>query len=61
MTKKKHGLKGKASNNPNGKPAKGNVKKQVGVYVDERVITELGGKDAVRAEFLKVVEQLQKK
>lgn len=58
MAKKKHGLAGKPSNNPNGKPTKGNSKIQVGIYIDMPVIEKLGGKNAIRDEFNKLITKL---
>ncbi len=58
MAKKKHGLKDKPSNNPNGREKTGIVKKQVGIYIDVPVIEKLGGKSAIRTEFTKLITKL---
>ena len=61
MTKGKHGLKGKPSNNPNGKPSTGKVREQVGIYIDPEIIIKLGGKSAIRTQFSLLVDKLLKK
>lgn len=58
MAKKKHGLKGKPSNNPKGKEKSDIVKEQVGIYIDVPLIKELGGKSAIRTEFKKLITKL---
>lgn len=58
MAKSKHGLKGKPSNNPAGKPSKGANKIQVGIYIDNDALIKLGGKAAVRKHFTSLIEKL---
>lgn len=61
MARTKHGLKGKPSNNPNGKPKQDIKKEQVGIYVESETILKLGGKSEIRQHFNQVIEKLLKK
>jgi len=58
MARTKHGLKGKPSNNPNGRDKQDVVKEQVGIYIDVNLIEKLGGKSAIRTEFNKLITKL---
>ncbi len=58
MAKKKHGLKGKPSNNPNGRGEQQIKKEQVGIYIEVPIIEKLGGKSAIRDEFTKLITKL---
>lgn len=59
--KPKHGLKGKPSNNPNGRGETGIKKEQVGIYIPSDAVLKLGGKKAIRMHFTQLVDKLLKK